>query len=116
MYTQEGYGSVVSMTGVELAIKGMTCASCAAHVEKQLNKLAGVTASVNLATETATVSFPATIAPRDLIAAVSRAGYTATLPPDPATPNPATAGLSAAAPAAAGSAAAGSAAAGLSVP
>jgi P-type Cu+ transporter len=87
------------MTGVELAIKGMTCASCAAHVEKQLNKLDGVTASVNLATETATVSFLATIAPRDLIAAVSRAGYAATLPPDPAAPAPATAGLSAATPA-----------------
>ena len=44
---------------VELAIGGMTCASCAARVEKKLNKLDGVTATVNFATETARVRFPA---------------------------------------------------------
>ena len=43
---------------MELAIGGMTCASCAARVEKKLNRLDGVTATVNLATETARVTFP----------------------------------------------------------
>src|ERR1700733_10060451 len=62
----------------DLSIEGMTCASCAARVERQLNKLDGVTASVNLATETATVTFPAAIPVADLITAVSQAGYTAT--------------------------------------
>src|SRR5580658_8443480 len=69
------------MAGVELAISGMTCASCVARVEKQLTKLTGVTASVNLATQIATVRFPATTDPADLVAAVRQAGYTATLPP-----------------------------------
>jgi P-type Cu+ transporter len=41
----------------ELAIGGMTCASCAARIEKRLNKLGGVTATVNFATQTARVSF-----------------------------------------------------------
>src|SRR5580658_10215915 len=68
------------MAGVELAISGMTCASCVARVEKQLIKLTGVSASVNLATQIATVSFPATTDPADLVAAVRQAGYTATLP------------------------------------
>ncbi len=62
---------------MELAIEGMTCASCVARVEKQLTKLDGVTATVNLATETATVSFPATFDAGDLIAAVKQAGYRA---------------------------------------
>ena len=65
---------------VELAIGGMTCASCAARVEKKLNKLDGVTATVNFATETARVTFPGTVRPDDLVAAVERAGYTAVLP------------------------------------
>src|SRR5580692_7600201 len=56
----------------------MTCASCAAQVERQLNKLDGVTASVNLATETATVTFPVAIPLADLITTVNQAGYTAT--------------------------------------
>jgi P-type Cu+ transporter len=67
---------------VELAIAGMTCASCAARVRKQLNKLDGVVATVNFATETATAVIPAALRPDDLIAAVERAGYHATLPPD----------------------------------
>ena len=65
---------------VELAIGGMTCASCAARVEKKLNKLPGVSASVNYATETAQVRFPETLAEADLIATVEATGYTAALP------------------------------------
>jgi Cu+-exporting ATPase len=68
---------------VELAISGMTCASCAARVEKKLNKLDGVTATVNFATETAQVSFPATVSASDLILLVGQAGYTAALPAAP---------------------------------
>ena len=67
----------------ELAIGGMTCASCAARVEKQLNKLDGVTATVNFATETARVSFPAAVSAGDLISVVEQAGYTAALPSAP---------------------------------
>ena len=66
---------------VELAIGGMTCASCAVRVEKKLNKLDGVTATVNLATETARVRFAGTVTPDELIAAVEQAGYTAALSP-----------------------------------
>src|SRR6266567_2520455 len=71
---------------VELSIGGMTCASCAARVEKKLNKLAGVTATVNFATEKAAVSFPGTMIPDDLIEVVERTGYTAALPAPPAEP------------------------------
>ncbi|MFC9254188.1 cation transporter, partial [Amycolatopsis thailandensis] len=52
---------------VELAITGMTCASCAMRIERKLNKLDGVTATVNYATEKAKVSYPAEIEPRLLI-------------------------------------------------
>jgi len=65
---------------VELAIAGMTCASCAVRVAKQLNKLDGVVATVNFATETATAVIPAALRPADLITAVEQAGYHATLP------------------------------------
>jgi Cu+-exporting ATPase len=65
----------------ELAIGGMTCASCAARVQKKLNKLDGVTATVNFATETASVTFPAAMPADELISVVEQAGYTATLPP-----------------------------------
>jgi Cu+-exporting ATPase len=66
---------------VELPIMGMTCASCANRIERKLNKLDGVTASVNYATEKATVDFDATaVAPEQLVAAVEAAGYRATLP------------------------------------
>jgi Cu+-exporting ATPase len=68
---------------VELGISGMTCASCAARIEKKLNKLDGVTATVNFATEKASVSFPAAVSPEDLISVVERVGYTATLPVPP---------------------------------
>jgi Cu+-exporting ATPase len=68
---------------VELSIGGMTCASCAPRIEKKLNKLEGVTATVNFATEKAAVSFPGTVSPEDLIAVVERTGYTAALPAAP---------------------------------
>ncbi len=68
------------MSTTDLVIGGMTCASCAARVEKKLNKLDGVTATVNLATETARVSFPDAVTVADLIAVVERTGYTAALP------------------------------------
>ena len=65
---------------VELAVGGMTCASCAARVEKKLNKLDGVAATVNFATETARVTFPGSVCQDELVAAVEQAGYTAVLP------------------------------------
>jgi P-type Cu+ transporter len=58
----------------------MTCASCATQIEKRLNKLDGVTATVNFATEAARVSFPETLTVVELIAVVERTGYTAALP------------------------------------
>jgi len=70
----------VEQQAVELSIGGMTCASCAARIEKKLNKLDGVTATVNFATEKAAVSFPGTVTSDDLIAVVERTGYTAALP------------------------------------
>jgi P-type Cu+ transporter len=69
---------------VELLIGGMTCASCAARVEKKLNRMAGVTATVNYATEKAKVSYPAGTEVADLIATVVKTGYTAEQPtPEP---------------------------------
>ena len=68
---------------VELAISGMTCASCANRIERKLNKLDGVTATVNYATEKASVEFPAGVSPDELIATVEKAGYTAELPAAP---------------------------------
>ncbi|MEU3628698.1 copper-translocating P-type ATPase [Amycolatopsis coloradensis] len=65
---------------VELAITGMTCASCAMRIERKLNKLDGVTATVNYATEKAKVSYPADVEPGLLIEQVEAAGYSAALP------------------------------------
>jgi len=66
---------------VELPIIGMTCASCANRIERKLNKLDGVSATVNYATEKATVDFDPGIAkPEDLLGAVEAAGYEAVLP------------------------------------
>ncbi len=68
-------------TGViELDISGMTCASCANRIERKLNKLEGVTATVNYATEKAKVSYPEGLAPEELLSTVEQAGYAATLP------------------------------------
>ena len=68
------------MADIELAITGMTCASCAARIERKLNKLDGVTATVNYATEKARVTFPEDVDPRTLVAQVEAAGYQAALP------------------------------------
>jgi P-type Cu+ transporter len=66
---------------LELPITGMTCASCANRIERNLNKLDGVSASVNYATETASVQFDAAaVEPGALVAAVEAAGYQAVLP------------------------------------
>ncbi|KWX20535.1 carbonate dehydratase [Mycolicibacterium wolinskyi] len=67
-------------TSLELEIGGMTCASCAMRIEKKLNKLEGVTATVNYATEKASVSVPDGFDPAALIAEVEKTGYTAALP------------------------------------
>jgi len=68
---------------IQLAIGGMTCASCAARVEKKLNRMDGVTATVNYATEKARITFPDTVTAEDLVATVKATGYTAELPPAP---------------------------------
>ena len=66
---------------VDLALTGMTCASCANRIEKSLNRLDGVTASVNFATEKAAVDFdPGRVAPDELVAAVESVGYGAQVP------------------------------------
>ncbi|HVI38299.1 MAG TPA: cation transporter, partial [Gaiellales bacterium] len=65
---------------VDLKIGGMTCASCSARIEKRLNKMAGVQASVNYATEQATVTLTDAVTSEDVVVAVQAIGYTATLP------------------------------------
>ncbi|MFF1644535.1 heavy metal translocating P-type ATPase [Streptomyces sp. NPDC058240] len=73
----------------ELTIGGMTCASCAARVEKKLNRMDGVTATVNYATEKAKVAFGPETGLADLIATVERTGYTAQPAHHPEPPPPA---------------------------
>ncbi|MFF7449073.1 MULTISPECIES: heavy metal translocating P-type ATPase [unclassified Streptomyces] len=68
---------------VELLIGGMTCASCAARVEKKLNRMDGVTATVNYATEKAKVTYAEGVGVADLIATVVKTGYTAQEPAPP---------------------------------
>ncbi|WP_309650024.1 heavy metal translocating P-type ATPase [Nocardioides sp.] len=70
----------VDTSEIELVITGMTCASCANRIERKLNKLDGVTATVNYATEKARVAYPGTISTDDLLATVEAAGYGADLP------------------------------------
>src|SRR5450759_3342143 len=67
-------------SSVELVIGGMTCASCAVRIEKKLNKLDGVSATVNYATEKAKVTYAGTVSPQDLVNTVEATGYTAALP------------------------------------
>ncbi|MFI7346461.1 heavy metal translocating P-type ATPase [Streptomyces sp. NPDC049936] len=79
---------------VELLIGGMTCAACAARVEKKLNRMDGVTATVNYATEKARITHPASTTVADLITTVVRTGYTAeepAPPPEPESPEDAAA-------------------------
>src|SRR5581483_8098584 len=71
---------------VQLDIAGMTCASCATRIERKLNRLDGVTATVNYATEQASVEYPRALSPRDLVAVVEAAGYHATVPAPRAAP------------------------------
>ena len=71
-------------TRLELPVAGMTCASCAARVERSLNRLDGVEATVNYATERATVTYdPHAVSEQRLAAAVEAAGYHALLPAHP---------------------------------
>ncbi|MFF2222746.1 heavy metal translocating P-type ATPase [Streptomyces globisporus] len=78
-------GSDAGTTAVELAIGGMTCASCAARIEKKLNRMDGVEATVNYATEKAKVTYAgADVSVDDLIATVEATGYTARPPAPPA--------------------------------
>ncbi|MEW2527237.1 heavy metal translocating P-type ATPase [Streptomyces sp. NPDC047071] len=74
---------------VELAVGGMTCASCSARIEKKLNRMEGVTASVNLATEKAKVSYADGVEVADLLATVEKLGYSAReiVPPEPHGPD-----------------------------
>jgi P-type Cu+ transporter len=73
--------STTASEHLDLVVGGMTCASCAARIERKLNKLDGVSASVNYATEKAAVDFdPAQISPQDLLDAVDQVGYSARLP------------------------------------
>ncbi|MBV7699329.1 cation-translocating P-type ATPase [Streptomyces sp. TRM70350] len=71
------------LSEVELLIGGMTCASCAARVEKKLNRMDGVSATVNYATEKARITYPAGIGVADLIDTVVKTGYTAERPAPP---------------------------------
>src|SRR4051812_22929216 len=91
-YTRGGYGypggmrseseaSTLAPQHLDLPIAGLTCASCAGRVERSLNALDGVEATVNYATERASVAFdPGAVAPDQLVAAVADAGYEAALP------------------------------------
>ncbi|MFC4016218.1 heavy metal translocating P-type ATPase, partial [Nonomuraea purpurea] len=76
--------SLTEGRAVELSIGGMTCASCVNRIERKLNKLDGVSATVNYATEKAKVTFPDGVDPQQLISEVEKAGYTAALPAPPA--------------------------------
>ncbi|MDH2388350.1 cation-translocating P-type ATPase [Streptomyces sp. HNM0663] len=69
------------VTHTDLLVGGMTCAACVARVEKKLNRVEGVTATVNLATGSARVAHPPEVGVKVLIETVERAGYTAELPP-----------------------------------
>ena len=80
-------GAIRTEDRVELEITGMTCASCAARIEKKLNRIDGVTASVNYATEKAAVAYPPEVSPADLIAVVEATGYGAALPSPPPAPS-----------------------------
>ncbi|MFI6785312.1 heavy metal translocating P-type ATPase [Micromonospora sp. NPDC050276] len=73
---------------IELAISGMTCAACAARIEKKLNRMDGVSATVNYATEKATVRYGDGVTPDVLIETVQKTGYSAALPAPPSAEPP----------------------------
>ena len=77
-------GVVPILHTLDLPVQGMTCASCAARIEKKLNRMDGVQAYVNYATGTAHVEYPAELDPAEIVATVERTGYKAELPPPPA--------------------------------
>lgn len=77
--TSTGHAEV-GQQHTELAISGMTCGSCAARIERKLNKLDGVHATVNYTTEKATVDYPESLPPAELVSVVQRTGYEASLP------------------------------------
>ena len=79
VHTDHPTDTTTGPTEVDLAITGMTCASCSARVEKKLNRLEGVDASVNLATEKAKVRFSAPVTVEEIMATVQKTGYGATL-------------------------------------
>ncbi|MFK0096673.1 heavy metal translocating P-type ATPase [Streptomyces sp. NPDC091040] len=83
--THTAHAAHTAQAEVELAIGGMTCASCAARIEKKLNRMDGVTATVNYATEKAHVTYDGAAASvQDLVATVEKTGYTAHEPAPPA--------------------------------
>lgn len=79
MVSDTSSAATAGVRPVELAVGGMSCASCAARVERKLNRLDGVTASVNYATEKASVRAAARVSVEELIGQVERAGYRARL-------------------------------------
>ncbi|WP_409465349.1 heavy metal translocating P-type ATPase [Amycolatopsis sp. GA6-003] len=79
MSTQTAAPAATPTRHLDLAVGGMTCAACAARVERSLGKLDGVRATVNYATERATVHFPPDLDPASLVATIEKAGYTATV-------------------------------------
>ena len=80
MSTSTSPERLTEASSVELVIGGMTCSSCAARIEKKLNKLEGVSATVNYATEKAKVTYAGSVTPQDLVATIEATGYTAALP------------------------------------
>ncbi len=81
------HGRIGSMTMLDLDIDGMTCASCVTRIEKKLGKLPGVNATVNLATERASVTLPDTITAEEIIRTIEAAGYSASVHQDQPAPD-----------------------------
>ncbi len=101
--TDHSHSDSTDGSQIQLDIGGMTCASCAARIEKKLNRMAGVTASVNYATEKAKVVFADNITAADLIAQIEATGYTAHVPlPKPSANSAAPGSISSASTSAAG--------------
>jgi Cu+-exporting ATPase len=80
MSTSTSPDRLADARSIELVIGGMTCASCSARIEKKLNKLEGVSATVNYATEKAKVTYAGSVTPQDLVTTIEATGYTAALP------------------------------------